>query len=264
MKIVCYAHAEHQRESIGRFMRGLDRHGLTATMKIPQEVEDCDLAVVWGHRQRRIQDRQRSKGLHYLVMERGYIGDRFQWTSLGFDGLNGRAVFPAINDGMVRWNKHFAGYLKPWREQKTNIAIAVIMGQVPQDEAVKSINFFDWASNIAKSLEQTGFFPVLRAHPGAARMEIAGVRKLEGSLDDALNQAALAVTYNSNSGVDAVLAGVPTYAADPGSMVFELSAKNFCISRPDRGAWCAKMAYTQWNTEEIENGEAWGALKTVW
>ena len=31
-------------------------------------------------------------------MERAYISDRFTWTSLGFDGLNGRAKFPQIND----------------------------------------------------------------------------------------------------------------------------------------------------------------------
>lgn len=88
---------------------------------------------------------------------------------------------------------------------------------------------------------------------------------MNGSLQEALDAAALVATFNSNSGVDAVLAGVPTYAADPGSMVYELSTIYF-RSTPivaDRDEWCAKMAYTQWLPEEIESGQAWEALRTV-
>jgi hypothetical protein len=262
MKIVCYAHAAHQREAAERFAAGLSRHGIEAIHREPQNREDCDLAVVWGHRYYGIQSAQRAKGLHYLVMERGYIGDRFKWTSLGFDGLNGRAQFPQIDDGMARWNKHFACYMKPWRtEAKTSMA--VIMGQARGDNSVKDVNLVEWITNIAESLGQTRYFPVLRPHPDDPKLEVKGVRKLEGSLEEALNQAALVVTYNSNSGVDAVLAGVPTYAADPGSMVFDLSSKNFEPNTPDRTAWCKKMAYTQWLPEEIESGEAWKALRTV-
>ncbi len=46
-------------------------------------------------------------------------------------------------------------------------------------------------------------------------------------------------------------------------MVFELRGGLHRI-QPDRTAWCKKMAYTQWLPEEIENGKAWEALKTVY
>ena len=261
MKIVCYAHATHQKESADRFMRGLTRHGLTASLKIPQEPEDCDLAVFWGHRQHGIISKQRREGKHYLVMERGYIGDRFKWTSLGFDGLNGRAKFPKIDDGMKRWNQHFAGFLKPWKEN--NGKTAVIMGQVRGDESLRTVDFEKWVINIADSVEEAGFSIWFRPHPGEPCYRPKNLNVMKGALSEALDAAELVVTYNSNSGVDAVIAGVPTFAADPGSMVWNIYTHDLAPINWNRDEWCKKMAYTQWLPEEIESGAAWEALRTV-
>lgn len=261
MKIVCYARATHQIEAVGKFIRGLECHGMTAKVKIPQESEDCDLAIFWGHRQSGLISTQRRAGKHYLVMERGYIGDRFKWTSLGFDGLNGRAKFPKIDDGLKRWNKHFSQHLKPWK--KTEGKIAVIMGQVRTDEAVRKIDFEKWVQETTESLKNRDFQVRFRPHPGEPCYRPSGLRILQGTLAEALNAAALVVTYNSNSGVDAVLAGVQTTAADNGSMVWEIANRGFLAWQPDRTAWTKKMAYTQWLPQEIESGAAWDALRTV-
>jgi hypothetical protein len=106
---------------------------------------------------------------------------------------------------------------------------------------------------------------VWRPHPGdrGPPIEIPSVKKIDGTLEQTLDSAALVVTYNSNSGVDAVLAGVPTYAADPGSMVWSVSSRNFLPITPDRAIWTQQMSFTQWLPDEIENGAAWEALKTV-
>ena len=261
MKIVCYARASHQVEAVGKFTRGLQRHGLTAQLKIPQEPEDCDIAVFWGHRQQGLISRQRSTGKHYLVMERGYIGDRFVWTSLGFDGLNGRAKFPQIDDDWKRWRTHFDKHMKPWRESKGKTA--VIMGQVRSDESVRTVNFEKWVQNIVGSLRDEAFDVWFRPHPGEPCYRPHEINVMKGSLSEALDAAALVVTYNSNSGVDAVLAGVPTYAADPGSMVWCPYTSKIIPINWNRNDWAAKMAYTQWLPEEIESGAAWDALRTV-
>lgn len=218
--------------------------------------------MFWGHRQVHIINAQKKKHRHYLVMERGYIGDRFTWTSLGFDGLNGRARFPQINDGGARWRKHFAQYLKPWEYRPSQRA--VIMGQVRGDASLAGISIVDWVSVTARKLIGAGYIPLFRAHPGdRGELEIPGVKKLDGTLEQALETAGLVVTYNSNAGVDGILAGIATYAQDPGSMVWDVSSRNFLPIRPDRATWSQRMAYTQWLPEEIENGDAWEALKTV-
>jgi hypothetical protein len=217
---------------------------------------------MWGYRQHHIIDAQKKNGRHFLVMERGYIGDRFKWTSLGFDGLNGRATFPAIQDGGKRWDKHFQQFLKPWRGAHSNLA--VIMGQVPGDAALQGVDFVHWVIKTAGQLKAKDFSVAFRPHPNprSRLRSVANIKTLDGTLEQALNQAALVVTYNSNSGVDAVLAGTPVYAADRGSMVYELS-NGLNRVQPDRTLWTRKMAYTQWLSEEIESGEAWAALRTV-
>ncbi len=98
---------------------------------------------------------QKIRGRHYLVMERGYIGDRFKWTSLGFDGLNGRAKFPSIDDGMKRWNKHFPGFLKPWKY--TGTSLALIMGQVLGDASIEGVDFNKWVNDAALEHRNLGY-----------------------------------------------------------------------------------------------------------
>lgn len=219
------------------------------------------MAVFWGHRQQAIIESQKQKKAHYLVMERGYIGDRYQWTSLGFDGLNGRARFPVINDHQKRWNKHFAKLMMPWRTTKTNLA--VIMGQCRGDAALGALDFSTWVLHTARKLKELNYVPVLRPHPGDPELTVKDVKRIDGTLAEALAQARLVVTYNSNSGVDAVMAGVPTYAEDEGSIAWPVTGRHFSPTTPDRGKWSEKMAYTQWLPEEIESGAAWAALKTV-
>lgn len=262
MKVVCYANsAPHQIKAIEEFIAGLAKHGISATLQHHQDLGDCDLAVFWGHRQHGIIQKQRSRGRHYLVMERGYIGDRFLWTSLGFDGLNGRARFPAIDDGLWRWNRHFAQHLKPWRETKGKTAL--IMGQVRGDESIRNVDFEHWVQTIAGPLVADKFEVWFRQHPGDLRYKPKAFPLMDGTLAQALEVTDWVITFNSNSGVDAVLAGVPTYAADPGSMVYDLSNRGLVPWRPPRDFWCKKMAYTQWLPEEIASGDAWEALRTV-
>ena len=79
----------HQFEWGKAFSQGLGKHGIKADVKAYGEESDKDLAVFWGHgiRNAEIRKQQLAKGRHYLVMERGYFGDRFLHCSLGFDGL---------------------------------------------------------------------------------------------------------------------------------------------------------------------------------
>jgi hypothetical protein len=215
---------------------------------------------MWGHRQHTIMDMQKIRGKHYLVMERGYIGDRFQWTSLGFDGLNGRAKFPYIDDGLKRWNKHFARFLKPWKQSDGKLAL--IMGQVLGDASIEGVDFNKWVSDVSAKFSALRYDVHFRRHPveRSRRVNAGAVPEMNGVLADALAKADVVLTYNSNSGVDAVLAGTAVYAEDRGSMVYELGQG---LKQPDRTAWTKKMAYTQWLPEEIENGSTWEALKTV-
>jgi hypothetical protein len=69
------------------------------------------------------------------------------------------------------------------------------------------------------------------------------------------------VTFNSNSAVDAVLAGVPAYVEDEGGMAFDVASHTVGeIHRPDRAQWAHDLAYCQWTVDEMASGATWEHL----
>jgi hypothetical protein len=79
-----------------------------------------------------------------------------------------------------------------------------------------------------------------------------------------LQGAHAVVTFNSNTGVDAVIAGVPIFTIDRGSMAWEVSDHDLSeIEKPnlyDREQWAHNLAYTQWTMAEMAGGWAWSHL----
>lgn len=221
-----------------------------------------DFAVVWGWR---VGQRIRKEGFDgpILVAERGYLGDRMKvWTSLGWDGLNGRARFPQVDDGS-RFEKHFAAYLKPWREGE---GYALLVGQVRTDTAVQGTDIISWYRRTAEELLLSGWEVRFRQHPREIERNM-GVVKVPGttystaSLAEDLAGAAMAVTFNSNTGVDAIMAGVPVYAEDQGSMVWPIASHDGEIVKPDRQPHLDRLAWCQWQKAELADGSAWEAVK---
>jgi hypothetical protein len=246
-------------------LAGLRAHGIAPEVRNKGDWRASDLAVVWAHRDTALHAMQREAGQHYLVMERGFVGDihaRREWTSLGFDGLNGRAKRPT---GMPadRWDAHFGGVMRPW---KSGGDYAVVMGQTRGDAALVGVDIVQWYAAAALCLAQIWGLPVLfRPHPADPTSPgPRGVAGDTGELAACLAGAAMVATFNSTAAVQAVLAGVPTIAMDRGSMAYEVTAHDWGHrATPDRRQWAADLAYAQWRAAEIADGTAWDHLKQV-
>lgn len=217
-----------------------------------------DFVACWGwHRGAGF----RKQGRQVLIMERGYLGDRFSWTSLGWNGLNGRAKFPKIDDSS-RFDRLF-GPLVPWH---AGGAYALLIGQVPGDASLGGLDLSHWYLYTAHLAREKYGLPVrFRPHPRAVDRGIAkdvpGCATIYGSLTDALANAAVCITYNSNAGVDAVVNGCPSVVFDEGGMARPVAARTIGeIYVPDREQWAARLAWCQWSIPEIESGEAWRAV----
>lgn len=244
---------------------GLERHGYDAVIvpKGSMPPDGSPFIVCWGWREGR---RLRDAGYNVLVMERGYIGDRFHWTSLGWNGLNGRSTWNAPADNGERFSKHHGHLLKPWRKKD---GYALIMGQVRGDAALSDVVIDHWYLKIAAEMQRAGYRVKFRPHPEAIRRGIAGdvlaSVRLNGTLEEALDGASCVVTYNSNTGVDAALAGVPVIAIDEGSMAWPVAAHGTQLQlvTPDRDDWCNRMAWRQWTPDEIASGFAWEHVGAV-
>lgn len=248
------------------FILGLTHHGIKCRRFNCNEIPPpCDLIIFWGHKYKKIIKQQQEHKKDYLVAELGYVGDRTKWTSLGFNGLNGRASFMNFGKNSTRWKKHFPSKLK---KPRVDGKYFLIMGQMPADASVKNTDISKWAINTYLSLEAKGINVLYRPHPRIGKLP-RRYRSIEyrikihtGDLADALKDARGVITYNSNSGVDAVLEGLPVTSCDQGSMVYNITSHD--IYRPrtyNRLQWANEIVWAQWLPEEIISGEAWEHLR---
>lgn len=246
---------------------GIRRHGATVEVLPVDQARPCDVGLCWGVKKPGV----RANARRMLVLKRGYIGDRFKWTSVGWGGLNGFADFCNTNMPGDRWERHFAHLMRPWRTEERGSHV-LIMGQVPGDASLRGMDTHDWCLKVAQDIRARGIDAKIRRHPKDATMNPRLLRaRLHGRLsyydmrdwDHAVADAKWIVAYNSNSAVDAVLQGIPTVTCDQGTMAWPIT-DHVPHRRPamrDRTQWARDLAYTQWSIEELASGEAWDHIK---
>lgn len=245
--------------------------------------EAPDVAVVFGVYKRavpysaqrgRVLEVQRYLGKRTLVLEKGYV-KRDEYYAAGWEGLNGRANF--MNCAMPGDRAAELGVeLQPWNLDGN---YALIMGQVPWDASVEHTNFFVWVADSILRIKRISDAPILfRPHPKAEgdfsemyeMMAQHGVKVMDATtpLSVAIEGAQAIVTFNSNTGVDALLAGKATLSFDRGSMIWRASRHHYeylldpglMIAQVDRQQWLNDIAYAQWTHEEMRDGMAWQHL----
>jgi hypothetical protein len=241
------------------FFEGLRRHGWQTDFV--DRPEPATLLVEWSARYGPRMAAQKARGGEVCILERGYLGDRYAWTSVSFGGeLNGRATFRGVEDDPCRFETHFADLMQPWRGEGGRVALLV--GQVPGDMALRAVNgrLDEWYASTAAELRAAGYSVEFRRHPrDKTDTVVPGVETTRGTLGADMASAAAVVTFSSNTAVEAVLAGVPAIAADPGSMAYEVTSHAVAepLIRPDREAWAARLAWKQWTREEMASGLCW-------
>jgi hypothetical protein len=199
--------------------------------------------------------RHRSDGADMVVLETGYIkrGDGLEsYYAAGLNGLNGRADFKNANSPRDRFEA-LGIQVDPWREGGKHI---VVCGQVPWDASVDGLGYEAWLQETLEDLSRLTTKPVrYREHPCIA----------PGSpLSFHLNNAWACVTLNSNSAVEAAIAGIPVFVADKGSMAWGIANLDIKdIEDPcfqDRTQWLNNLAYAQWTPAEMSSGLTWSHL----
>lgn len=254
--------ARHQLAHQQALAQGLRAHGVETSFSYAVASKTKYVAC-WGWRAGLA---LRNRGHEVLVIERGYLGNRFEWSSLAWNGLNGFGRFAeSPKDGGERFKNNFAPLL-PWRDGGEYV---LIMGQVPGDASLRRRDLMPWYRLVAAEAAEKYGLPVhFRQHPESKRKGhsqiVSGAIKSVGNLDEALSGAALVITYNSNAAVDSVLAGVPAIAIDRGSMAWPVAGHSVGEKIiPDREIWAAEMAWKQWRLDEISSGAALTGLLKV-
>lgn len=255
--IVANERAAHQKSWGGAFAAGLKRHGWKVSIGNAVTRRPPDLLVIWGTRKKPIIDRQKATGGEVCILERGYVGNRFEWTSVSFGGgLNGRGKFRGPLNDPSRWLEYFPDIMQPWRDNPNGYPL--LLQQVPGDMSLRGVDmpgFYRKAVDAFKRVK-------IRPHPNLKPSAGSAFTDAQTSLVSDLAGAAFAITWNSNSAVDAVLAGVPAIAMDKGSMAWDVTGHALEVPpKPDRQAWANAIAWKQWSKSEIEDGFCWECIK---
>lgn len=226
-------------------------------MKVPKST-----VLVWGWR---LGKQLHKLGYRVLVMERGYIGDRMNtWTSIAEGGLNGRGKFhgPFSKD---RFSKHHEHLYKPWNTDGEGV---LIIGQTPGDQSLDGVDPLNWADQVCRKIslnkKMRGMPVFYRPHPNvSARGDFrcpkgATLSPKEYTLEQAITNAALVITYSSTSAVESLLSGKPTIAQGECSMAFGFAPASLddpWHNEPDnRRGWAEMLACKQWTLDEIKSG----------
>lgn len=200
---------------------------------------------------------------HVLVCECGYLGNRNYWSSLSWDGLNGRGLH-AYAPARAELEEL---ELMPWRGERPGYAL--LLGQVPDDWAVRlalgSTPYDVWLQEAELRLEQLGYEVRYRQHPEVSMRDRALTKQPPPLLQE-LEGARIAATLNSTSAIEAVCSGVPTLVWDhDGSMAAAVAADPECpyYEPPNRRAWVNTLARMQWSPDELSDGSAWRTLRQL-
>lgn len=266
MKAVVHLNnSAHQQQHAAWVTAGLKRHGLTVRPAAWNVPTDGDLVVVWGWKQERVIKPARQRNVPILVMERGHLPPRMEWTSCGLNGLGNRATYAKVDDGGARWRQHFGHLEQPWSDRD---GYALVCGQVRGDASLWGCDFHAWAQGATDKLRASGRAVVYRPHPLSVRLQNdrwcpRGAKFSTAPLAQDLAGAAKVITYNSTAGVETVLAGVPTVTCDAGAMAWPVTTHGLDagVIRPDRTAWMHALAWTNYLPAEIESGFMWEHLK---
>lgn len=264
----------HYRLKLAAFAVGLTAHGWRVDFSPTYRQRsgpDYQLFVLWGlHRPEQVLNEARKTTADICIMDLGWMGDRHEWSMVGFGGeINGRAVYHGVG-GPERLARHHPGALKPMDYDPNGHTL--VIGQVPTDASVAGKDVLGWAGQTCRQLALRGERPRFRPHPRNypnkdARHEAAGLTPFIGlpcELAEDMAGARRVVTFSSTAGVDAALAGKPVVAVDARSMAYEVASRypheTYVPPEQMRRQWAERLAWKQWAAEEMASGECWAAV----
>jgi hypothetical protein len=232
-----------------------------------------DVAVVFGIFKKavkqswfrgRVIEEQKKAGKPTIILETGYIhrGDgQDNYYAVGLNGMNGRAEFFNHNSPPDRAHK-LGIAMKPWRSFGHYV---LLCGQVPWDSSVDFTDHVDWLKKTATNIADKGRLVLFRGHPLAPVISMPdAMTSVKPNIEQDLDGAWCHVAYNSNSGVDAILNGIPSISFDRYSMVWDVSGHDLrALDSPvivDRQQWLNNIAQAQWTPHEMSLGLPWKHL----
>lgn len=232
-----------------------------------------DVAVIWSvlwngrmAGNRPIWEYFRKTGRNVIVLEVGGIQRGTTWK-VGLNGINRDAYFGTSGMDGIR-SRDLGLELKPWKEKGEHV---LICGQHDKSLQWKDMpRMSDWVMATIETIQKYSDRPIVfRPHPRCKLDHIERQYRnvyrqdplqITGTYDDynlSFSNAHAVVSWSSNPGPQAVIAGVPVFVG-PSSLAYPVG--NTDLSKiehpdtPDRTQWLNDYAWSEYTIDEISAG----------
>ena len=257
----------HQVDALGAIARSLKAAGYRVRETYdPQPPEQIVMLWAWG---RAMTLREKCPNAIILCMDHAFMPNRAKgvwnagWSTPDKEcGLNGWGEHPIVDDdgARLRANK-WDLFLNPRRVPHNKDLL--FCGQVFGDAQIrgKIEDYGKWCRDTIKNFSGLGYRTSFRPHPVMVRRGTLaeygniGRTSTAKTLEDAFDQSSYCAAFNSNATTQAFMYGLESTVFNEGSMLWPVVGEpGRWASWEHRERWMQRLAYTQWTTEELENG----------
>jgi hypothetical protein len=209
-----------------------------------------DIPVVWGvlRDSDRILAQAKAQSLYFFYIDHAYF-DRGHGKSYRI--TRNRYEAGPVRDWPSDRFAEFAVDVRPWRKSGHEIIVCP-----PTDYFMRAHDCLDWLETTLDALRSYTDRPIIireKPQPGETAVP----------LETALKPAHALVTHSSNVAIEAACLGTPVFV-DPASAAAPIGQTDLAMietpTYPEREAWLAHLAYSQFSFDEIRNGTAWRLL----
>lgn len=222
----------------------------------PGQIEGFDAVAVFGlqGKGREVLAEYQAAGVPVVVIDYGYVkrcNHAYEWRTghwqVSIGGLN-RLPPAELCDGS-RWER-LGVSIAERGGSPSGYRLLAVQTTGDASHGMDEAQIGAWCRGLRERMPDL----VIRPHPLQAHLTYGMPARPEEPLSVALAGARLLVTGNSNSGHDALLAGVPALATLPGAAWADLSGERL----PDidqRRAHFERCAWGQWTWDEFRDGQ---------
>jgi len=241
-----------------------------AELRAMDDYAPSDIAVIFGlvkdsypqtWPKREILERHEGRSL--IVVESAFTL-RGQYYAIGFGGIHGGADFRNEDSPNDRWQQ-MRVRTKRWQRRPKGAPV-IVCGQLPRDTNVQETDHIGWVNDTVDYYLERDIPVRFRPHPRIHDPRVYGIPEAlwdQQKLGKTLKEARCVVTWNSTTGVDALIAGVPVIACGYGSVSRPMASDRLdpdFLRFPSRRQFFANLGYAQWTLDEMREGLPWRHL----
>lgn len=290
--------AYRKKQTLLAFASGARRTGASVEIVKDNKLVKAKLAVILGWYspyakafgvngvRRNVIEFQKKNGGRVMPIDAGcwkYADSNNQFLRYSLDGVYyDQAFYANENSSSDRFDKiceKLDIQMLPWNKRLQGEYVLLLM-QRDSGWSMKGMSPINWAIEKVERIRSICGRPIIiRPHPAVpltaeARKQLARFKHVvisdptRKTLQQDIAKAAIAMNFNSSSGVAAIMAGVPLFVDDKSSVCYEVANKNISVMAdpeavefPDREQWAYNLAACHWSDDESFLGQVYNKFK---